>query len=262
MERKADKPQGIQKTLEINSTNRTKRPYRKKASASDPTKGMGINEKKLKEVCSLHTKLVRNIVGLSRQQLAEKINMSPQIVRVWEDMHAGTVSDKGARKIKEQLEEMGVAVDEKWLMYGTGCMPIITYKYYQSQGLDITLDEYRKLLSEDAVIQQEIQLFELNVKDAVIMQVADNSNEPFSFAGDTLGGIIEHQADKLRALLKRYCIVKTKEGELLCRKLMDIRDQHHVDVCVINPAAKRGGEIQENVEVEFVARLVRYWGRQ
>ena len=157
---------------------------------------------------------LRDALHLSRGHF-ERVHAIPQqTLQGWEDARWGTLTDKGAKKLIQAYKQEGLHVTLEWLMYGVGSDPLAAhYKVSESSH-----PGYQVVLTEQAIISQEIQLFHQHNPNAIDMIIQDDAMLSCLAPGDLVAGkrFFDQAIEQVLGLL---CIVQTKAGVMLVRKL-------------------------------------------
>lgn len=174
-------------------------------------------------------KLVRQLTGLTRQQIEKKYNISANTLQSWEVAKKGGLTMLGAKRMLTVIEAEGIRCSMEWLMHGTGSPPQITdRRYLESYGTDT-----KHQLSEQEVIAEELLSFCTTYPETLHMVVADDAMEPHYYVGDQVAGKT-YPSSLLHLLAGRECIVQTGNQTMLRHLRKNTQDNLYDLVC-LNP---------------------------
>src|ERR1700761_2930067 len=100
--------------------------------------------------------LRKEILRLSRPELARRYHLSTGTIQNWEDARHGGLTENGANKIIEILSSINIQCDLQWLMYGLGKKPI---GYFDIKGSVIKHNEKTSSNALANQISDELALF-------------------------------------------------------------------------------------------------------
>ncbi|MFU8797704.1 MAG: hypothetical protein ACNA7Y_03285 [Gammaproteobacteria bacterium] len=153
---------------------------------------------------------LRNALRLSRGYFA-KYDIPSQTLQGWEDPRWGNLTEKGAKKLAHAFEQEGLHVTVDWLMYGAGLDPLAT-RIAESGAI------YHIPLTQQAIIAQELRIFQQNNSDMMDTIIQDEAMLPCLAPGDHVAGKRFFDQDMQQAL-GFSCIVQTQTGMMLVRKV-------------------------------------------
>lgn len=162
-------------------------------------------------------KSLRKMADLSRKYLTTKYRISSSTLQSWEEGKAGGLTVKGAQKILLALRQEGVYCTAEWLLQGTGQSPHVSDKVYL--GKDLSLETTPSSPNDHDVIIKELNTFRQLNRDVLDMVIIDDGMSPFYQKGDRVAGKRYFGDAAKEAVIDRDCIVETKSGEILCRRV-------------------------------------------
>ncbi len=147
---------------------------------------------------------IRMQLCLSRKKFEEITGISANTLQSWE---AGKnhLTEKGALKLSQALEVVGLTCTVEWLLNGDGIPPRV-----QSSATDCW--------QEDEKLLKEVMYFETNNPSPIVSIVMDDSMSPIYELGDYVAGSLRDgcEAEKL---IGCNCIVTIDSGLTMIRKL-------------------------------------------
>ena len=160
------------------------------------------------------TRKLRDALHLSRGHFERVHDIPQQTLQGWEDARWGSLTDKGAKKLIQAYKQEGLHVTLEWLMYGVGSDPLAAHYKVNESGHP----NYQVILTEQAIISQEVQLFHRHNPNAIDMIIQDDAMLPCLAPGDLVAGkrFFDQSIEQALGLL---CIIQTKTGVMLVRKL-------------------------------------------
>jgi hypothetical protein len=216
-------------------------------------------------------KYVREIMRLSRGYLQDKYHMPATTLKSWEN-GLSRLTDKGIKRCIEIYRKEGMLINRDWLLSGKGLSPRVSLdmgKYLASDLLYVRhnhpsinvpqIGEEAKTYEtdENKCILREAAFFKESYKNAVVLMVNNNDMEPVYHTGDYVGGRFLYGKD-IKIGVKRDCIVRLKNGELLLRRLFKNGSGNYNLACV-NPSPNSVSPIMFDVDIESVAPVI--WHR-
>ncbi|EFP95199.1 hypothetical protein [Vibrio caribbeanicus] len=168
----------------------------------------------------------RNLSGLTRQQLLDKYGLNTNTLQSWE-LERNKLSAKGAKKLAEVFESEGLKVSQEWLLFGEGLPP-------QTKFFDSGEEFFQTSISEDEAIQNEINFFKKNNKQAIVKVVPDDSMEPVFSKHSYVGGVLIPDGC-YDLYLGKYSIVETSAGDTVIRRVHRAKKPDTYNLSAINP---------------------------
>jgi transcriptional regulator with XRE-family HTH domain len=193
-------------------------------------------------------KSLRLMANLKRDEFAKLLDVSPTTVSYWENVtHAGLTED-GARKTVQAVEQLEIICTVHWLMFGTGERP---YKKGQAKN-----DVPAIMANIEAPFEQEIALFQ-TMKDTVVMPIIDDAMSPLFLKHDNVGGIWHNLATI--TVNERATVIVEFNNQLLVRKIRAIGlNKYDLYATCLDPDSTTPYEIK-GISLTRVAPIIRLW---
>ena len=161
-------------------------------------------------------KMTRTLAGISRKALNDQYGISMHTLQSWE-LGRNPLTEKAAAKLVEIFHSSGVSCSTKWLIEGEGKTPSLLESEFSTYP---TIDkDIAPLLDTENAIQKEIDFFQTNNPNAIVIMVSDDTMEPRYSHGDFVGGIQYRTDEKINECVGNDCVVETAEGTFF-RRLM------------------------------------------
>jgi transcriptional regulator with XRE-family HTH domain len=219
-------------------------------------------DKSSKEARAKRVRVLRQMTGLSRQELAEKYNLSFGNFQNWEGPRYGGLTEKGAQKILASCAAEGVTATLEWLMHGVEPGPKITETFYTGESnLSTSLSENIVTSSQEiALIDRELALFKENYRNqALHLLVEDDGMEPLFEVGEIVAGQRFSAKDFPRQKAIN-CIVELTNGKLLVRNLKLGSNEGLFLLSCLNPNTKVNPPLLYDVPIVSFAPIL--WRRR
>ena len=185
-------------------------------------------------------KMVRTLSGLTRQELYEKVHISPSTMNTWETGRV-ELTEIGAERISEAFSKIGIVCTKEWLLHGRGAPPRMMNS--AERKIFVDYEEYAKLYEPQfdlcnisrPIIEQkqvrphpkipddmeaELQFFTRIHANSLFHVVKENFMNSRYRVGDCVAGII----GKPENLIGQVVIIKQKTGETILAKLIGYND--------------------------------------
>lgn len=164
------------------------------------------------------TRSARKFAGLTMEQLNIQHNIPPSTLQGWENTGALSLKNrsltlKGAERLVKALQKEGVSCSVQWLMEGTGIGPHFVHTQQAKPK-----KKQHNLWGVHLSLQHEINAFEKNNPDAIVIRVTDDSLTPFYEKGDIVAGN-KHYLNDIDKCINRICIIETLNKDIVIRKL-------------------------------------------
>jgi DNA-binding transcriptional regulator YiaG len=172
---------------------------------------------------------LRDTLRLSRGYFERTYDIPQQTLQGWEDARWGSLTDKGAKKLVKAYQGEGLHVTVEWLMYGVGPDPFATYKVAEPGN-----PAYQVVLTEQAIISQELQAFHQNNPNAIDTIIQDDAMLPCLAPGDHVAGQRFFEQD-IEQALGLSCMIQTKTGLMLVRQLEQGSESGLYTLSSLNP---------------------------
>lgn len=203
-------------------------------------------------------KRIRHLANLSREALCAESEVNLATLISWEVGRFGGLSQKGALRVIARVAKEGVFCTPEWLLYEVGAGPQVMADFKKLSQVD-TVSFPVSDLDESAVIVEELMLFRQLNKHAIDYIVDDEAMLPFYNIGDYVGGT-KRTGEKIKDLVNLDCIVQTKDGRLVMRRLQAGPKEHTYNLVGINLQAKAATAIIYDVELHAAAPVI--WHRR
>lgn len=195
-------------------------------------------------------KRIRQLAGLTRDELAAQANVSKATISYWENASLSSLSDKGAEKVIKALAKYGVACSLEWLLLGIGNPP-------QIQDLMLESSTVIDSPATNSSLQSEIDLFQSHNPNSVVITVRHAAMAPIIEPGDKVGGI--WQPASLCAEPDKICIV-TLNQQLQVRKVKKTAEPGVFNLSYISYLHDLADPFEvKNVMLGQVAPIIRIW---
>lgn len=202
---------------------------------------------------------LRQMADLSRKDLMNRHQISASTMQSWEEGKSTGLSPKGAQRIVLALQAEGVQCTTEWLLTGMGETPYLTDKLYTKEK-EKNLFIPRKIPETDEeILLKERHFFRRNNHNVIDMIIADDGMLPFYAQGDLVAGKMYFGAD-IDKLIARDCIIETKSGEMLCRRLRKGTEEDCYHLQCLNIDTTVSNPFMYDVPVLSVAPII--WHRQ
>ena len=203
-----------------------------------------------------------DLLRLSRSRFGNLFNIPGGTIQTWEDARHGGLSEKGAKKIVQGLQDEGIDCRLEWLLFGFGEQPRSNFPWSAmntSPKLESQSESTNEHSSVKAGIIQELQLFRQHYSNAIDTIVPDDAMMPSLFPGDYVAGdrYFDHDIIKTIGL---PCIVQLMNGYTLVRIVeKEGKDGGHNLSC-INPYPSDQPSILHDVTLFSAAPIL--WVRR
>lgn len=188
---------------------------------------------------------LRNMANLSRLEICESLGVSLNTYKGWELGRFAGLSVSGAEKMILKIAQDGVIASLDWLLKGEGLGPYVIPSYHQQSNNT----------SEKDIIFNEINQLNIFYKDIIFTEITDNTMEPAYSQGDMVAGR-KVATQEISSLLDKICIIHTKQGHHLVRRLKagNTPEKYHL-YCLNMEGSSQ--PIQYDVEIEHAAFILR-----
>jgi transcriptional regulator with XRE-family HTH domain len=198
-------------------------------------------------------KLLRQIMGLTRQELGRLIKYSSTNIQYWEE-NQSPLSKKGCDRIIPLMQALGLQCNASWLLQGVGAWPQFIDALKNPEN--VNRGEWEE--SEEKHIFEEINLF-YQLPNTITLNVLDDGMQPHYLRGDTVGGskyTLETQFEKIE---NTNCIVETADGTLLFRQLK--KDSNPGRYALYPLSMNVNNQPLFDQKLMYVAPVTRLWRR-
>lgn len=205
----------------------------------------------------LRLKRLRNLANLSRRDIEDKYYIKINTLKGWEVGRHGGLTEKGAIKILNILEQEGVICTLDWILYDIGRGPTVAEKFDTEPEEEITVPTHIKE-SEEKQIIDELIFFRQNHANTIDLIIDDDSMEPCYKKGMYVAGIKRFE-DKIGKVVGHNCIVQTTNGRLLLRNLRKGSKPGSYNLICLNTQSNINEPVIYNTELVSAAPVI--WQR-
>lgn len=186
----------------------------------------------------------KELLRITRDELSQFSNISPNSLQNWEQMRNKGLTEEGAQRLVAAYKLKGLTCSVEWLMYGTGIKP------YEGTFSEPSA----KPQSEEELIIKELQYFKQTHSYTLDHIVNDDSMLPCLWPGDTVAGKCFEEKD-IKFAVDLPCIIETTHGTRFVRILQtgDRPDLYNLVSANSNSFVKK---LIENVEVVKAAPIL------
>jgi transcriptional regulator with XRE-family HTH domain len=211
------------------------------------------NDSSVKAI-GMRLRLARNMANLSRNQLAAKAEVAPNSVTSWEHgKNPGSMSQRNMKKIIDALQTSGVSISENWLKDGIGQVPQTSKANKITSVAKMSGASPFEMLSS---INKEIELFTVLNNNSVIIQIKNNTMDPFFKIGDWVGGIWQESNTVEN---NQLCIIHLN-NKLQVRWVKKASQEGVFDISFHTIETDQPEPFQiKNVPLNTVAPIIRVW---
>ncbi len=163
-------------------------------------------------------RLIREHLGLTRQDLQSKYNLSSETLKSWESGKIGLTA-KGLDRCLELYKQEKIVLSKEWVVTGIGLDPRLSAAIANIQ-LEAKLQTNNDIaISDFDLALKEVTFFRNLSSAAVVMQVSDNDMQPFYSPGDYVGGRYEVGIENWDKFVGKDCIISDTAGYVYIRRL-------------------------------------------
>lgn len=191
-------------------------------------------------------KALRNSLGLSRKEFAEKHGFSDSTLKAIE-YSAFHLKPIQLRKLIEIFLREGLACSEEWIQTGKGEVLL------NKEKID---KDYSSLFDPTTL---EAKLFQKHNPRSLVIQLADNSMSPFYEKQDYVGGIKITRTLKHLDYGRPYIVVFPDDTKLV-RSLYPGSQKGLFNLISLNPLESIGQPLHINVSLSSIYKIV--WHRK
>jgi transcriptional regulator with XRE-family HTH domain len=175
---------------------------------------------------------LRNLAGLSRQEFCDQHGFNQRTLKSWELGDYKGIPESSAAKVLIAFLKEGVKCRLKWLMDGSGQLPI--------------LDQKKQIL-------RALELFRKHNPKGIDLLINDDGMKPYFYPGDHVAGIkrIDHEIQNLIGL---NCIIETVDNQILLRHLEMGTQKNHYNLTCLNPNTNIAP--LQNIKVKSAAQVI------
>ncbi|MFA6409692.1 MAG: helix-turn-helix domain-containing protein [Gammaproteobacteria bacterium] len=204
-------------------------------------------------------KRLRNLANLTRKEFCDaSSDVNVHTLKGWEIGRYGGLTRKGAEKVLPIVAAKGVSCSIDWLLYGIGAGPTV-FGDYEKDSSPAIASSTTKEPKESHKIAKELALFKQHYKNVVDFIVADDGMLPHYVVGSYIAGVKVFGED-IASLVGRDCIVHTKKGQLLFRRIHSAAKGGKYNLICLNTATQSTEPVLYEVELSSAAAVI--WQRQ
>lgn len=197
-------------------------------------------------------KRLREYLGFSRKMLEKRHGISSGSLQNWEDVRYGGLTQKGALSLVKAFQAEGIHCTFDWLYNGDGVDPLSDYLSARPTQASVP-----KSSNKASLVTQELQFFHQLHPNSIDTILKDDSMEPRFSAGDIIAGIRYFHPD-LEQLVGLDCIIQTKAGETLVRRLQSGTKPGYFKLMALNPSDASANDLE--IEIFSAAPII--WVRR
>lgn len=133
---------------------------------------------------------LRQMAKLTSAELADRAGISRATISYWENALNNGITKKGAERVIQIFNDVGIMCTFDWLWFGIGSLPILSQNYQYPTNHLFSKDSgvLQKLIGN---VDKEISLFLALNHDAIIHKIEDPLMAPVFEPGDMVGGICQ-----------------------------------------------------------------------
>jgi len=195
--------------------------------------------------------LRKDLLRRPRHYLQDKYGLSTETLKAWENGKVN-LTHKSLTRCIDLYHQEGISVTKKWIQTGDGAIPTIT-PIIHDVSTTYTLEEDE---DDSSLMIKEIEFFKKSTPNAVTMLITGKEMMPNYNPGDYIGGRFKH-GNNIEKALNKDCIIKTKKGKLLFRRLVRSNTKNRYNLTCLNPDnGTNTSPILVDVAVECVAPVI------
>jgi transcriptional regulator with XRE-family HTH domain len=214
---------------------------------------MNIQDKAMLIARGRRLKRLRALVGLTRDDLAARADVSRASMSYWENATYSGLSHRAAEKLIPVIKEAGVYCSVEWLLLGLGQEP---YRIQGAAEHPIPASHGDVQLSE---IQKEIALFTSLHTNAVVMQVPHSGMAPFLLQGDYVGALLQ-SIDTVQEIEPSANYIVRFDNTLQARRVKHNPQAGLYDLSYLGSVEGTNDVFEKRgVQLEGIAKIIRVW---
>ncbi|BBH54378.1 hypothetical protein [Fluviispira sanaruensis] len=198
----------------------------------------------------------RKILGLNREYLCEKYDVSINTFGSWERSEK-KISDQAVNTCLNILKQEGLKITKEWLLTGIGSNPNIDYaqKMFEKESFI----EIEQAISPSEAINIEKKFFLKNNENSVLIRNIGNEMSPYYEPDEWIGGI-KKDRNKIELLNGLDCIVQIFGKKNPIFKRLIFTDNNEINLHILNPFTDIKPPIIFNVKLVWAAPVI--WRRK
>jgi len=180
---------------------------------------------------------LRLVTCYPRKMLAELLDVALNTYRNWEQGSNTGIPQHAVSRLIAVFQTLHVRCSQEWLLTGKGDLPTLdeTHEVVVLKLKASDREHHYGLGSESERVELELKRFcELNPHPAYYT-IEDESMAPFYHTGDIVAGY-QHFGEAIKTLAEKQCIIETRTGEKVCRKLKNGSKKKHYRLACENPS--------------------------
>lgn len=206
---------------------------------------------------AMRVRFVREtVLKLSR---ADMEKLMPEIKEAslenWEYARYSGLTERGAMRLEEACQRIGINCTAKWLLFGIGRAPGDSYLPQLFSPAEKLTDPHS---TQEENIAAELRLFYQLNKGVIDFIVTDDSLSPSYRQGDYLAGV-QYFGEEIESAIDKDCIVKTMLGHLLVRIVKKGTLPQHYSLVKLYPdkaATQADRAAMDNVKIISAAPIL------
>lgn len=217
-------------------------------------------------------KYLRAMLRLSRSYIEQKHHLSAATLKAWEN-GACRLTEKGLNRCISIYRQEGIMVNREWILDGVGLSPRLAIDMGRYLSTELQYPERHdqprindsdslalpyNIDDDNSCILHEAGFFKDSYPDAIVLMVKTDDMEPVYQIGDYVGGRLRYGKD-IDSIVKRDCIVRLKNGELILRRLFKSIKGNYYNLACINPLPTTATPIIFDADIESAAPVI--WHR-
>jgi len=213
----------------------------------------GLLKKKTALERGKRIKLARHLANLTRKDMQEQHGINSNTIHAWEK-GTNCLTEDNAQKLFAAFQASGLSLSKEWLLYGEdprSSLPDTTKT--DAQAITDVLS-----IRGDLKIFEEMNYFRHNNIHGITAMVADQALLPLFYTGDYVGGI-QVFAKELEKLVGAFCIITTKNEDVLIRKIFQHQQGNVFTIGAINPFAQLKNPDYFDCAIRTAAPITRHW---
>jgi len=204
-------------------------------------------------------KRLRLLGNVEREAICSETGININTYIGYEVGRHGGLTSAGAQKILKALAKLGgVYCTYDWLMFNIGVHPAINFNY-NSENQNSALNHLSTVNQEHKNILEEILYFRNKYKNTCELMINDDGMLPFYNEGDYVAGIKRYK-EQITSLIGCDCIIQTKAGDILLRRLKGKTDDNKYTLICLNLNSQVSDPMIKDVELVYAAPVI--WHRK
>ncbi len=203
-------------------------------------------------------KHTRAVLGITRKEFGERSGISANTLRAWEN-GVNPISPKVAKKLAQGFSHCGLQCQPEWILSGVGISPRefnrATKYTHMNETIAVPDMEWDDALS----IIKEIQFFEFQHTNAIVVAISNDSMEPLYSLGEYVAGIAVTDVE-IDNLVGQNCIIEDESGCVHVRKLQKGMMAKTYTCYALNPKTTAQEPVLFNIKVNSAAKII--WHRK